>query len=90
MLLEEVDVDFVVWEIHGRHDYKYTATAERVSKNHHSHSELLGLFVLCGMQARCLRTPQTWSEMLENTNETSEAWNPEVHVHIILLSSASC
>ena len=29
-LLEEVDADFVVWEIHGRHDYTYTANAEKV------------------------------------------------------------
>ena len=28
--LEEVDADFVVWEIHGRHDYSYTATAKKV------------------------------------------------------------
>jgi hypothetical protein len=27
--LEEVDADFVVWEIHGRHDYSYTATAKK-------------------------------------------------------------
>ena len=30
LLLEEVDANFVVWEIHGRHDYKYTATAKKV------------------------------------------------------------
>ena len=28
--LEEVDADFVVWEIHGRHDFKHTATAKKV------------------------------------------------------------
>ena len=30
LLLEEVDANFVVWEIHGRHNYKYTATAKKV------------------------------------------------------------
>lgn len=29
VLLEEVNADFVVWEVHGRHDYKYTATAKK-------------------------------------------------------------
>ena len=30
-LLEEVEVDFVVWELNGRTDFGYTATANRVS-----------------------------------------------------------
>ena len=30
-LLEEVNADFVVWEVHGRHDYSYTATAKKVA-----------------------------------------------------------
>lgn len=30
VLLEEVDADFAVWEVHGRHDYTYTATAKKV------------------------------------------------------------
>lgn len=33
VLLEEVDADFVVWEVHGRHDYTYTATAKKVKKS---------------------------------------------------------
>lgn len=32
VLLEEVNADFVVWEVHGRHDYKYTATAKKVGR----------------------------------------------------------
>ncbi|CAI8034056.1 Cation channel sperm-associated protein subunit epsilon [Geodia barretti] len=31
--LEEVDADFVVWEIHGRHDYSYTATAKKTYRS---------------------------------------------------------
>ena len=29
-LVREVDADYVVWEVHGRTDFKYTATASQV------------------------------------------------------------
>lgn len=32
--LSEVDADFVIWELHGRTDFGYTATAEEVSTMH--------------------------------------------------------
>lgn len=30
-LVREVDADYVVWEVHGRTDFQYTATASQVS-----------------------------------------------------------
>jgi hypothetical protein len=31
VLVREVDADYVVWEVHGRTDFQYTATASQVS-----------------------------------------------------------
>ena len=30
VFIEEVNADYVVWEVHGRHDYQYTANAKKV------------------------------------------------------------
>ena len=31
VLVREVDADYVVWEVHGRTDFQYTAIASQVS-----------------------------------------------------------
>lgn len=58
VFIEEVNADYVVWEVHGRHDYQYTANAKK---------------------GGCLRTPQTWDEMLENNDQPSVAWTSETY-----------
>ena len=39
------------------------------------------------LQAKCLQTPQTWREMLENGTHPSEAWTAEVYTDTVTVCS---
>ena len=77
--IKEVEVDFVVWELHGRTDFGYTASAHKVSRILiPGMSDSVMCTVYCHSQAGCQSAPQTWEEMMESGLPPSQAWTMEV------------
>ena len=79
--IEEVTTDFVVWELKGRTDFGYNATAMGVSPYHtHTHSDTACSQPFYDLQVKCLSAPLNWVDLLENGTHPSLAWTPLVHL----------